>query len=211
MTHKIIKIDDYLLVVDESEIKMDDYYLDDTNSIRVAITEAESYWTHRKKYKKLIAHLPLNGSPILEGVDLLAPIDDDVTKLAIDCYTEGGKYGLADDTMDIEVPYFIAGYNKAKEKYNNKLKEIIMQFDLEIKKHLLMYSIEHSIHGKMCDGINEIRSSILQSLHQYPTEFECEMIQLSSNESFGLDYGSSNLKPKTITTTKGIQWVGQYK
>jgi hypothetical protein len=44
-----------------------------------------------------------------------------------------------------------------------------------------------------------------------PTHFECEMMQLSSNESFGLDYGSSNLKPKTITNPQGqVELVGKY-
>jgi hypothetical protein len=44
-----------------------------------------------------------------------------------------------------------------------------------------------------------------------PTHFECEMVQLSSNESFGLDYGSSNLKPKTITNSQGqVELVGKY-
>jgi hypothetical protein len=53
----------------------------------------------------------------------------------------------------------------------------------------------------------------IQSLQQpsRPTHFECEMVRLSSNESFGLDYGSSNLKPKTTTNSQGqVELVGKY-
>ena len=52
---ELIKItDEHYVIVDNSEIKIDDYYLDDCNTIRCAITEVESYWTHRKHYRKVI-------------------------------------------------------------------------------------------------------------------------------------------------------------
>jgi len=54
------------------EIKMDDWYLDDTNSVRQAITECESYWTHRKKYQKII--LTTDVDLIKDGVQY---IDDE--------------------------------------------------------------------------------------------------------------------------------------
>ena len=51
---ELIKItDEHYVIVDNSEIKIDDYYLDDCNTIRCAITEVESYWTHRKHYRKV--------------------------------------------------------------------------------------------------------------------------------------------------------------
>lgn len=51
---KLIKLtEDHYIIVNNSEIKMDDYYLDDTNAVRLALTEAESYWTHRKHYGKV--------------------------------------------------------------------------------------------------------------------------------------------------------------
>jgi hypothetical protein len=70
MTYNIIKTENYLLVVDDSEIK-------------------EDVWFYHPKYnkvginynpdgcKKIIAHLPLTISPVLEGVDLLPPLEDD--------------------------------------------------------------------------------------------------------------------------------------
>jgi hypothetical protein len=47
-----------------------------------------------------------------------------------------------------------------------QVKELLYYYDLEIKKHLLNYSIEHSIHSKMCDGINDVRNTYIQSLKQ---------------------------------------------
>jgi hypothetical protein len=62
----------HIYITSDKEIKMDDWYLDDTNSVRQAITECESYWTHRKKYQKII--LTTDPDLIAEGVQA---IDDD--------------------------------------------------------------------------------------------------------------------------------------
>jgi hypothetical protein len=54
---------------------------------------------------------------------------------------------------------------------------------------------------------------VIQSLQQpkRPKYFECEMEQLPSNESFGLDYGSSSLKPKTTINLQGqTELKGEY-
>jgi hypothetical protein len=61
-----------IYMTSNEEIKMDDWYLDDTNSVRQAITECESYWTHRKKYQKII--LTTDPKLIEDGVQA---IDDD--------------------------------------------------------------------------------------------------------------------------------------
>jgi hypothetical protein len=61
-----------IYITSDDEIKMDDWYLDDTNSVRQAITECESYWTHRKKYQKII--LTTDPELIANGVQA---IDDE--------------------------------------------------------------------------------------------------------------------------------------
>ena len=65
MKHKIIKTIDYLLVVDDSEIKEGDwaYWNNDIQK-----SDGISF---KSVDKKIIAHLPLNNSPVLEEVDLL--------------------------------------------------------------------------------------------------------------------------------------------
>jgi hypothetical protein len=61
----------------------------------------------------VISHLPLNNSPILEGVDLLPPLEDDVEKLADEI---SKKHGFP-ERVTISRESFKSGYNKAKEKY----------------------------------------------------------------------------------------------
>ena len=107
MTHKLITTENYLLVVDDSEIKVGD-------------------WLYGYS-KKIIAHLPLNNSPILEGVDLLPPLEDEVEKLAKE---------YANGTSDIDVPYtnglfygFLEGYNKAKAKYKYTEEDVIKRVE----------------------------------------------------------------------------------
>jgi hypothetical protein len=83
MKHKIINTRDYLLIIDNSEIKEGDWYLniEEKNGIKnpfygklykanQSINKVSlDYLTNN--LKKIIAHLPPNNSPILEGVDLL--------------------------------------------------------------------------------------------------------------------------------------------
>lgn len=126
MTHKLIHTPDYLLVVDDSEIKEHciAIHLGPLGEQEIVTANGEC-----KLDKKIIAHLPLNNSPILEGVDLLPPFSrhqkDGIEGLAHTEYRvslqpigrtlAGGKY-------DVDINYesrigFIKGYNKAKEKY----------------------------------------------------------------------------------------------
>lgn len=51
---KLIKIaHDHYIIVDDSEIREGDWYIDDTKSIRQSITSDQSYWSKRKEYKKI--------------------------------------------------------------------------------------------------------------------------------------------------------------
>ena len=73
MTHKLIKTDNYLLVVNKSvvagksEIKEGDW-IKCGSKVQIALDTA-----YLPSTKKIIAHFPINGSPILEGVPLLPP------------------------------------------------------------------------------------------------------------------------------------------
>jgi hypothetical protein len=94
MEHPIIKTENYLLIVDESDIKKCTYCYDETNK-RLFFYEGPL----RYNYKKVVAHLPLNNSPILEGVDLLPEIDrekyrfteEDMIALATECLSVDGS------------------------------------------------------------------------------------------------------------------------
>lgn len=198
MTHKLIKTDNYLLVVDDSDMVGKGYRLDVTR-MSVGIIDDDFLYNARKDwFKKIIAHLPLNGSPILEGVDLLPPYsrhqEDGLDDAVIRFKESWIKLGVT----DFELSAFSEGYNKAREKYKyteeDIRKAITMARDLEDWQDLV-WEYEYD--------------DIIQSLNQYPTEFETEDVLTPSQIFYPNDVPYSS--PKKITTAEGIQWVGKYK
>jgi hypothetical protein len=205
MTHKLIKTDNYLLVVDDSGIKVGDYWHYIGELGNPILNNLPTTWfdkLHDKnKYKKVTAHLPLNGSPILEGVPLLPP------------YSRHQEDGLDDAVMsfkeswvnlgvtDYELSAFSEGYNKAREKYKYT--------DEDMRKAIDMARLQ----GPESFLVKYREEEIIQSLHQYPTEFECEMVDFTVTKEvdYSITYSEHEPKPKTITTAQGKQWVGKYK
>ena len=227
MTHKLIKTENYLLVVDESEIKVHDYYFRYNKSV-IRCTKIESvfneafnkneviiyshgtgdpYQRSSDYLKKIIAHLPLNGSPILEGVDLLPSIEDDVYELAEQSWeccqtcTESDKYMYKNG--------YVHGYNNANSVRAFNIKELsqLMHDAYSLIKGFSMDEVwsewDESVKQRVYDMLVKI-----QSLHQYPTEFETEDVLTPSQIFYPNDVPYSY--PKTITTTQGVQWVGKY-
>ena len=81
MKHELIKTNEYLLIVDDSEIKIGDLYLNQTGNVFEKFTyriPSSGHWC-----KKIIAHLPLHIATVLEGVDLLPPLEDNIVKAAL--------------------------------------------------------------------------------------------------------------------------------
>lgn len=190
MTHEIVKTENYLLVVDDSEIKEDDWVIDENESIAKADKRFIFNCDHEfyKFWRKIIAHLPLNNSPILQGVDLLPPLEqeDDVEKLADETYPKTYYSGIYVDGW--LKAGFIKGYNKAKEN----LHEILSDF------------YYYATDGEVCkhETINEFIQSLSQP--KMPTHFECEYHEIN--------WGGV-IEGKQITTTNNlgqIQWVGRY-
>jgi len=184
MTHKLIKTDNYLLVVDDSVHPYDS-----------------------SKVGNPLAHLPINGSPILEGVDLLPPYsrhqEDGVEDAVIRFKESYSKFGVT----DFELSAFSVGYLQAREKYKYTEKDMRKAIDMA------------RLQGPESFLVKYREEEIIQSFHQYPTEFISD--DEISHEGIGtystdlMDIGVSNLKPikvpKTITTAQGVQWVGKYK
>jgi hypothetical protein len=69
MRHQIIETENYLLVVDDSEIKVSDWTYNPMKGL-VFISSLGLMISVNSFTKKIISHLPLNGAPVLEGVDL---------------------------------------------------------------------------------------------------------------------------------------------
>jgi hypothetical protein len=206
MTHKIIKTDNYLLVVDDSLTIGKGYALNTSYKLLLKYNTDQHLFYANDIVKKIIAHLPLNGSPILEGVDLLPPYsrhqEENVDALAEYYWKMMYIMALDESTKPYIIEDFKAGYNKAKEKYK------YTEYDIEIAMLQLAKYMIKGVESIADVTLAEKAKSIVQSLHQYPTEFECEM------EEHSMDMPNIHhkfYKPKTITTAQGVQWVGKYK
>ena len=173
MTHQIIKINNYLLVVDDSEIKDSDWYmysnkdgsLNGPYGVRKFLHNDYSY-LNAYKCKKLISHLPLNGAPVLEGVDLLPPIEDDVEQLARD-----NSSICEDDWVD--------GYNKAREKYKYT--------EEDMKEAFRSGAFTGAYYGKWSgDTVEKDENAFIQFIQQpkYPTAFETNENYTTTEEQF---------------------------
>jgi hypothetical protein len=219
MKHDIIKTDNYLLIVSDEEIKnVKPYYGKWHYEIGVAINKFPTYLTDLNVCRLIIAHLPLNNSPILEGVDLLPPLEDDVERFSSD-YTEEwcGKR-----RVDVYIhDAFKTGYNKAKEKCKWTNEDMI-----EYSNWLFKWC-EYNKYRKLIDGvkpygIGEFISDkdmfdkfLKEKSHQqpkYPIGFECEMITMNKGytEEFDYPYQQCDI-PKTTTNSQGqTVLVGKY-
>jgi hypothetical protein len=125
MIHNLIKTGHYLLIVDDSKIKDGDWCLEGGFIGKVYDYDNDQefydcwvgdslngYATHYDSCQKIIAHLPLNGAPVLDGVDLLPPLptENDMMEELLDSI-----FGEANGSnIHIREAYRM-GYNKAKE------------------------------------------------------------------------------------------------
>jgi hypothetical protein len=200
MKHKIIQTKNYLLVVDDSEININQYVYCDLGYIEKVMDIINGWIYHTNTlgknpinhYKKIIAHLPLNNSPILDSVDLLPPLEDDeVEKLAMDYATKELNrpivvYKLIEANVS-EYKSFIKGYNKAKEKYKYTEDDIKNGI---VKGFLMGMDREHNI--------TEVVEQIIQSLQQPKMPVGFDAITIDNLE-------------ETTTNSQGLtQWVGKY-
>jgi len=208
MENKIIKIDNYLLVVDDSEIKEGDWvYCWETingtpSNFDIVLMTSKNYthWVNgADNYKKVISHLPLNNSPILEGVLLLPPLEDEVEKFLNDeinyWYHKTGSL----TSEEIVRRAFSIGL-KAKEKYKYTEEEMKRIYEKG-------YSAgRNELNSRESD---KIKYDYIQSLQQpkMPVGFECEIDLSKHNGQFRTKYGI-----KTTINSQGLtQWIGTYK
>lgn len=185
MKHELIKIENYLLAVDELKEPVKE---GQTLLSKEGIIHTNIGWNYGDKI--ILAHLPLNGSPYLDGVDVLPEIGYEVEKLA-------SKWAIdnADETMETNSALnkgFKAGYNKAKETYKYTKKDL--------SKAIRMYLNKKTFE------------EIIQYLNQpkLPVTFECEMMTGYYNES-DVFINDGESKIKKINSEGKIQWLGKYE
>lgn len=220
MQHKIIKTDSYLLVVGDDEIKEGDWmYQGIINHVRKYLGALDNIDVKRpsfKDHKKIIAHLPLNNSPILQGVDLLPDLkqEDDVEALA------ESQYGTDIDSIRGSNPYdlnsdlkrgFIRGYNKAKEKY--KYTEEDIRKAIEMARTLVEGKNEFDVENILgsSDGTYGIKekyseTKIIQSFSQpkMPVGFECR------DKQYRVKSGTIEEHTQGNAGYEYYQWIGEW-
>jgi len=196
MKHEIIKTENYLLIVDDSEIKESDYsfYWDDVLKVQIGVN-----YSNPKAHKKIIAHLPLNNSPILEGVDLLPPIEDDIERIAMDqlkskwqhLYTFGYPKRPYPTNYENDLNMVMVGLYKAKEKYKYTEDDVIKIVEKSRETGL---TVEY----------------IMLSLQQpkLPVGFECDTQNFLDKEK-GI-YVEKHLLQTTTNSQGQTVWVGKY-
>lgn len=207
MKHKLIKTDNYLLIVSDERIEdlrpLKDRWHLEQGSI---LNKFPTYLTDLTECKLVLAHLPLNNSPILEGVPLLPPleVEDDVEKLAIDYANT--FVGEDDGTTEQD---FKAGYNKAKEKYKFTEEDVLVAIEIGFEIGKNFNDDEPNV------GLGWLvyqKDNYIQSLSQpkTPTHFEFEMEQLNNKPGSSYEM-ETRYKPKTTTNSQGqTQVVGRY-
>ncbi|MCA2656091.1 MAG: hypothetical protein IM591_12295 [Chitinophagaceae bacterium] len=173
MTHPIIKTESYLLVVDESEIKEGDWLYGYMNNNTFQANKLANLYINSKK---IIYHLPLNNAPVLEGIELLPPLEDEDIKyihsLAFDeALIQNKMNGIS--ILDL-IPMFIKGYNKAKEVYKFT-EEDICEFVEWMNLHYR--ALEHTISFKGVKGTKELINLWKEQQPKLPTEFDTETKQ----------------------------------
>lgn len=185
MTHKLHYTTNYIVVLSDDDIKSGDY-ISDGKTIQI------SFDGDHCKFKKIIAHMPINGYSHLNGVDVLPELD-----VLVDMQQALREY-VDRKHIQAEVHGFIDGYETAMEKYKFTEEDMIEAYK----------------YGKSIGGLDmkDDFDGLLNSLQQpkMPIEFECEMEQL--NNKPGASYETiTRYKPKTITTDENLtQWIGKY-
>ena len=172
MEKELIKTDNYLLVVDDSEIKEGDliltFYGKIVKALHIHTTKFTGVGTALNDCKKIIAHLSLNDSPVLEGVPLLPPLEDYVEELSFEAMIDYKPFEEIEGYKDFARYGFVKGYNKAKEKYKFTEDDVMKAIIHGAKK------------GAMSLGIvsNVTDEEFIQSLSQpkMPTHFEFETL-----------------------------------
>lgn len=123
LSKKIKHTEKYLIVVSDDEIQVGDYIINNFHENHIGKCTRPLYGDEikHKEYSKVIAHLPLDNAPILEGVDLLPAIKDknDVVSLA----KETTKKYINEREKQTAYLEFIEGHTVAKNKYENDLIE----------------------------------------------------------------------------------------
>ncbi len=219
MKDNFVVTENYLLVVDDSEIKSIDWvYVEKYPEAPWKFMNPPCpmpYWGNKQEAKKIIAHLPLNGAPYLDGVDVLPPLPLNQTKYIKEYqqYPDGTHVCIAYSNGDWFCDCGLEGNVESEknadlilDKLNNLYTEEHLRktIDMAREQHLVKYTdndyeFEHTE--------DEIIKSIQQP--KLPIAFECVDEYVHDDT---VPYPKTlGTQPKTITNSDGRrEWVGKY-
>lgn len=206
MTHKIIKTDNYLLVVDDNDNgNYGGYSVDiEIKSNPFMLSMLPDY-----NYRKVLAHLPLNNAPVLEGVDLLPE-----SKVEILSALEFANLGFGSKTMFTEkelgnlqfkgtkVLELMEGYKASTKTYSEENLRTAIEKAILIGKSKILFE-----SATICDHQNNIIKSLQQPA--IPVEFKANF--LSEVDAYYEDGIGYSHRIKRINNEQGIPvWQGEY-
>ena len=183
MKKEIVYTDKYALILSDEEIKEGDYRVNIQRSTIHFVDEEPSYFNKRNDvFKKIIAHLPLSDAPIIEGVPLLPPLEQEDDAI---CPYPESKQNAVD---------WHNGYNKAKENYKYTEEDI----------RVAIFTSALSPTDDLLKRSDEIIEHLQKPSR--PTQFECE-----EEIYYFAENGADLSRPKTTTNSQGqVELVGKY-
>jgi hypothetical protein len=206
MKHNIIKTENYLLVVDDSKIKQNDFFygvadgsikpfIEIADETTVEIVTWQLNVVGKSPNKKIAAHLPLNNSSVLEGVPLLPPLENDVERLAMESWISD-KYNeeLFENGKGAYCAGFWEGFKAATKVYS----EEDLRKAIDMARETLEYDENRGWYNTKSED------KIIQSLQQpkMPVAFECEIFEAKDLKSVDGDWLKLG-QPKTTTNPQG--------
>jgi len=217
MKYVIIKTEKYLLICDDSYINNGVKVLYNNRDILTTL-QFDTWFTkwdfvekiippanYIRNCKKIIAHLPINGAPILDGVPVLPSIskhyDIDFAEVFYDLLK------MTYPTFD-EWPEAIEYNKQVREKYKFTEEDMIRFADFQSSNLM-----KHSDENGMYLGIRKVLE-LWKSLQQpkLPIGFECEMEMVFYTGNMPKE-GEERppYRPKTIINSEGrVELVGRY-
>jgi len=212
MKYNITQTENYLLIVDDSEIKKGDWFYNNVLKECVKVIgvwgdKVDSLNSNLETFK-VAAHLPLNNSPILEGVDLLPKIEDDIEQWAWDnpCLSREDVYTLFKKVFKeqrLDGQFFISAAKQVYE-FNSKLRDLAKE-KAKVIKEKYKYTDEDLRKALTDKSLYELSvDEIIHSLQQpkMPVAFECH----STREFRIIDLSHQVYYEKVGRSV----WVGKY-
>jgi hypothetical protein len=168
----------------------------------IKLTTEDSYLKGYDEDGKLCFHLPLNNAPILEGVPLLPPLEDEVERLVKEHWEKDKELNNPSS--------FKSGYKKAKEKYKYTEEDMTRAFNIGINSQFESTELKLN-KDESFDRHSKNLLKLIQSLQQpkMPVGFECEDEYVHDDT---VPYPKTlGTHPKTIVNPQGqTVWVGKY-